>query len=338
VSQNEETAGSTAGQPDADERDQADFDTVFETDEKTATPKPIKAKDDAPAPVSEDKPADTTGKPQETQDAKPSDTPAEETLEQREKRILDAMESGQPTPKENEEQRQAREADEAAKAKAEQDRIAAEQRARQPEPEKPKTKRDLRAELTELLKDPELSDIMVPISDTEQMTLADYIKQFPENGAIALALLRRQQQPQPARDEALAKQVEELRLAHLEVEFWGEVRESHPDGRKIFQTPQFREWFAKQDAKRQKLASGIDPQAPILLLDIYKQHVAATLSGDPAKKAADAKKAREGLHSETVRGASTDGRPARTSRHEPTEDEIQAEFDEEFEKAGAKQR
>ncbi len=128
------------------------------------------------------------------------------------------------------------------------------------------------------------------------------------------------------------KQMRGVNNALATYAFWDEVREVHPDAKKIAKTPDFIEWVGRQSKHIQGLYSSADPEDAISLLDFYKEDMAKKTAEEHDKRKREEKKKKDGLHSDGVRTKPS----AQRSSGENDKNDIQAGFEEEIEEQSKK--
>lgn len=108
----------------------------------------------------------------------------------------------------------------------------------------------------------------------------------------------------PASDEQMRQQV-------AETKFWVDVSAAHPDGRRIWASKEFQDFWKEQpDHVRRKYAQVANSDDAIIILDAYKEYAAKAEHGRKAGAAADRFSKVKDLHKGSVKpgGVASDGR------------------------------
>lgn len=179
--------------------------------------------------------------------------------------------------------------------------------AEKPKPDAGGGKPAAMPDLSDLLAQPEIAGIKIGAGDG-QTTIGEFAKEYPEAVAAPVAIAKVLIEKALAGiGQAPTDEIAALRSTVATMQFWEGVHEAHADGRKVVNTPEFKAWVGKQSPLVKKLVTSWDPADGVAVLDAYKESLA---KGAKAKSDADAAKrktARDGLHSETLRG--TGGQP-----------------------------
>lgn len=93
-----------------------------------------------------------------------------------------------------------------------------------------------------------------------------------------------------------------------EVKFWGDVSSAHPDGRRIWSSREFKDFWAALPAHVQrKYARVTNPDDAIIVIDAFKEHVAKGAAGAGKSKAQEKHQKVNGLYKSAVKQGAGDG-------------------------------
>lgn len=193
-----------------------------------------------------------------------------------------------------------------------------------------------------------LDDVEIPAKEIKigdyTINLKEYKQDYPEDYAAVVALssaitkkniehLLKTGEIVHAKDLANIKgQAEDL--ANIkgqikDIEFWGQIKESHPDAVKINKDPEFIKWLSNQEEPLKYLARNMEsPEDGILILDFYKKSVGKTKAKGYDNALKTKKKSHDDLHKGSMRQQRTVSKTndvnmddAEAAFNEPDEDE-----------------
>lgn len=185
--------------------------------------------------------------------------------------------------------------------------------------------------------DDQIPDGPLIIGDHE-INLKEFAEDFPDQWAAVKVLanvIAKETVESALKDSGFASQDSmQKRMAEYETSlaveaWWNEVRDTHPDAKRVSKSKDFTKWLDEQPEMVQRMAGpDAGPSDAILVLDYYKEGQAKAKTKDHDDKQAKAKKAKDELHGSTIRE-----KPSQASQKEQEEIDENAAFEAEAKRA-----
>lgn len=194
--------------------------------------------------------------------------------------------------------------------------------AEQPKPaEKPTEQPKVAAGIAELLKNPALKDAKITV-DGQEVTAAKFAEDYSEiaqatqvfGGAIA---------QEAAQKAVAAEKIGDLRQQVSDLIVLVQVQSAHPDVLKVLASKDYQEFKKTLSPGQQRMEESADPSDVIALMDAFKEKVAKDSAVKAKDEAAKAKKKKDDLHADTLKGG---GKPGGEAGPKTEDDEFNAGF------------